>query len=465
MPNFLTVYTVGFHTLRSGKAFNPNARPPEVVLVAVNAASLIAKGQRNQQQAYDAEDHDELVPPRVAPYSARRLPQYIKAKPLSGLLAPRPSIPTPLAIFELADAPLAKRQKLDNPCPPALTTGRQRQKARYRQKRRASRVEEQGRLGVLTKAVARRRVAQSDVVGVVPTAYPPAGRWSGRRWPNGKPTIMSSRDVFAVSGLTLYGANDCSGRIWCSNEGHRLMALLPRPQAAGWDDVMNARDHRRGQYATLPTGLGFGGGRTEPGHYANTTHNAKLMGEFLADRAVQLVARFVDAGLQTLFPKLHRFLDNLLEKILDDNPDLKRMFPDCCYGACHVNLTSAWTRQHQDYFNILFAMCCVFCVGDFDSTRGGHLIAWEFGIVTEFPPGSAVFLPSAWVTHANIPIAHHERRSSIAFFMSSGLARWYQNGYMSDKTFQELAMPRQIQVWKDARSKLWEAGLEMLLPS
>ncbi|KAJ3818581.1 hypothetical protein F5880DRAFT_1491145 [Lentinula raphanica] len=261
------------------------------------------------------------------------------------------------------------------------------------------------------------------------------------------------------------------------------MALLPRPQAAGWDDVINSvdcrleyisaharlndrqRDHRRGQYATLPTGLGFGGGRTEPGHYANTAHNTKLMEEFLADRAVQLVARFVDAGLQTLFPKLHRFLDNLLEKILDDNPDLKRMFPGCCYGACHVNLITAWTRQHQDYFNILFAMCCVFCVGAFDSTRGGHLIAWEFGIVTELPPGSAVFLPSAWVTHANIPIAPHERRSSIAFFMSLGLARWYQNGYMSDKTFQELAEPSQIQAWKDARSKLWEAGLEMLLPA
>ncbi|KAJ3724641.1 hypothetical protein C8R42DRAFT_577592 [Lentinula raphanica] len=260
------------------------------------------------------------------------------------------------------------------------------------------------------------------------------------------------------------------------------MALLPRPQAAGWDDVIeavdrrleyigaharlnnNQRDHRRGQYATLPTGLGFGGGRTEPGHYANSVHNAKLMEEFLADPAVQLVARFVDAGLRALFPKLHRFLENLLEKILVDNPDLTRMFAGCCYGACHVNLLSACTRPHQDYFNVLFAMYCAFSVGSFDHTRGGHLIAWEFGVVTEFPPGTAIFLPSAWVTHANVPIESHERRSSIAFFMSSGLARWYQNGYMSDKSFQELATARQLQAWKEARSKLWETGLEMLLP-
>ncbi|KAJ3765229.1 hypothetical protein FB446DRAFT_655547 [Lentinula raphanica] len=193
--------------------------------------------------------------------------------------------------------------------------------------------------------------------------------------------------------------------------------------------------HRRGQYATLPAGIGFGGGRTEPGNYANSPHNAALIADLLADPALKLAASFVDAGFRTLFPKLHCFLTNLLNRILDDNPALTRLFSECCFAALHFNLSFAWTDNHTDYFNVLFTMCCAFCVGDFDYTRGGHLIAWEFGVVTEFPPGSAVFLPSAWVTHCNVPIASHEHRSSLAFFTSSGLTRWYQNGYMSDKSF------------------------------
>ncbi|KAF9060557.1 hypothetical protein BDP27DRAFT_1236680, partial [Rhodocollybia butyracea] len=44
-------------------------------------------------------------------------------------------------------------------------------------------------------------------------------------------------------------------------------------------------------------------------------------------------------------------------------------------------------------------------------------------------------LPSAFVTHGNTPIAEDKVRSSIVFFMLSGLARWFQNGYMSDKEF------------------------------
>ncbi|KAJ3804565.1 hypothetical protein F5876DRAFT_53212 [Lentinula aff. lateritia] len=223
------------------------------------------------------------------------------------------------------------------------------------------------------------------------------------------------------------------------------------------------QNHRRGQYVTLPAGCGFGGGRTEPGNYANTSHNAALIDEILADRAVQLVAGFIDAAIQTTFPKLHAFLTNLLEKILADNPRIKKMFNSCCYSTCHFNLHSACTDNHEDNFNILFAMCCAFCVGNFDHTRGGHIIAWDLGVVTEFPPGTAVCLPSAWVTHANIPIASHEHRSSITFFTSSGLARWYQNGYMSDREFQERATSRQLHIWREARSKLWESGLEMLL--
>ncbi|KAJ3830523.1 hypothetical protein F5880DRAFT_1468265 [Lentinula raphanica] len=227
----------------------------------------------------------------------------------------------------------------------------------------------------------------------------------------------------------------------------------------------NARaptSHRRGDYATLPAGCGFGGGKLCPSNYANTSHNARLVQQVLDDPAIQRIARFVDNGLAMFFPALHRFLSCLLEKILDDNPDICRMFEDCCYGACHFNLHSAATRKHEDYFNILFSMCAVYASGQYDYTRAGHFIAWSLGLVTQFPPGTAVFIPSAAVTHANTPISRDEHRSSIAFFMSSGLGQWYQNGYMSDKDFKAQATPKQLRAWKEQRSNLWELGLELL---
>ncbi|KAJ3897772.1 hypothetical protein F5879DRAFT_1012865 [Lentinula edodes] len=215
---------------------------------------------------------------------------------------------------------------------------------------------------------------------------------------------------------------------------------------------------------TAAVGCGFGGGRTLPGNYVNTPHNEPLIEAVLADPAVQRVAQFVDAGLQAYFPKLHQFLSSLLEKILKSRPEIRRMFAGCCYGACHFNLHNAATLDHEDYYNLLFALCAVYASGKYDHTRSGYLIAWSLGIVTQFPAGSAAFLPSAWVTHANTPIDNKngEHRSSIAFFMSAGLARWYHNGYMSDKEFKERASAKQLSAWKDYRSRLWETGLELL---
>lgn len=145
-----------------------------------------------------------------------------------------------------------------------------------------------------------------------------------------------------------------------------------------------------------------------------------------------------------------------------DNPEIRPMFDRCCYGACHFNLHRSASVDHEDFFNILFAMCAIYSSGNFDFTRGGHLIAWSLGIVAEFPPGSAAYLPSACVTHANTPISSDETRSSVAFFMSAGLARWYQNGFMSDKEYKERVSPIQLKAWLDYRAKLWETGMELL---
>ncbi|KAJ3977347.1 hypothetical protein EV361DRAFT_944461 [Lentinula raphanica] len=98
--------------------------------------------------------------------------------------------------------------------------------------------------------------------------------------------------------------------------------------------------------------------------------------------------------------------------------------------------------------------------------------AWSASRTTRLPPPQIVASKDVFdlsglqliewdgSTHSNIPIAAHEHRSSIAFFMSSGLGRWYQN--VSDKGFKAQATGKQLQAWKDQRSRLWVVGLELL---
>lgn len=151
-----------------------------------------------------------------------------------------------------------------------------------------------------------------------------------------------------------------------------------------------------------------------------------------------------------------------MQKIIEeDNPGLKRLFAGCCYAACHFNLDRASTLIHADYWNVIFGMCGVYSSGPYDYKRSGHLIMWSLGIVVEFPPGCAILLPSAPVEHSNTPLAEGERRSSIAFFVSAGLARWYHNGYMSDKEYLNRASEQQKKAWMDYRDTLWELGMEL----
>lgn len=130
-----------------------------------------------------------------------------------------------------------------------------------------------------------------------------------------------------------------------------------------------------------------------------------------------------------------------------------------------MNMGKANTVPHTDHLNTFFTGCAVVSIGPpsaYDYKRGGHLILWDLGLVIEFPPGCVIILPSALITHSNIPIGPHERRHSATFFTAAGLLRWYVNGYMSDKEFVERASPMQLQAWKEQKANLWQTGLEIL---
>lgn len=85
-------------------------------------------------------------------------------------------------------------------------------------------------------------------------------------------------------------------------------------------------------------------------------------------------------------------------------------------------------RSHRDIKNLAYGLCAIMVLGDFDHRRGGHLILHELKLVVEMRPGDIIFIPSAVVTHENVPIAEEETRQSWVFYSAGGLFRWTAAG-------------------------------------
>lgn len=88
--------------------------------------------------------------------------------------------------------------------------------------------------------------------------------------------------------------------------------------------------------------------------------------------------------------------------------------------------------KHRDVRNVPYGWCAITAMGTFDPKKGGHLVLWEPKLILEFPPGSTLLIPSATITHSNVPISPQETRTSFTQYCSGGLFRWVDNGGRSD---------------------------------
>ncbi|KAJ7185117.1 hypothetical protein B0H12DRAFT_1040432, partial [Mycena haematopus] len=115
---------------------------------------------------------------------------------------------------------------------------------------------------------------------------------------------------------------------------------------------------------------------------------------------------------------------------------------------------------HRDVCNLPFGWCAVQSLGQFDATKGGHLILWDLKLVVEFPAGALILLPSATIAHSNVLAEGGEERISFTQFSAGGLFRFVDNGF---RTQEQLATEdpeeyRRVMKSKDSR---WESGLRL----
>jgi len=92
---------------------------------------------------------------------------------------------------------------------------------------------------------------------------------------------------------------------------------------------------------------------------------------------------------------------------------------------------------YWDFANLVFGWCSITALGNFDFTRGGHLILWDCKLILEFPPGATILIPSAAIFHSNIPIAAGERRYLFTQYTAGSLFRWVEHGFRKEEEFFE----------------------------
>lgn len=143
-------------------------------------------------------------------------------------------------------------------------------------------------------------------------------------------------------------------------------------------------------------------------------------------------------SLKTFAPELFALytsteMDELLLDILLDV--IGKGFP---FAAATANFGPRTTcKSHRDLKNLAYGLCAIAVFGRFDHRRGGHLVLHELKVVLEMRPGDIAFIPSAVVSHENVPIAPHESRQSLVLYSAGGLFRWVAAKGRTHKVWKE----------------------------
>ncbi|KAI1784789.1 hypothetical protein LXA43DRAFT_899041 [Ganoderma leucocontextum] len=196
-------------------------------------------------------------------------------------------------------------------------------------------------------------------------------------------------------------------------------------------------DHRRGNFPAVAVGLSFGGGQQRVGNLAHTPHNAAVLNAALQSTPMQRVANFANSNMRLFAPKLHEFYGETLDALCDKDPALKRNFKNNVFACATCNLgPKSVAHVHTDHLNFAPGWCAITAIGNFDPTKGGHLILWDLKIAIEFPPGSTILIPSAILRHSNVPLAgEDECRYALIQYSAGGLFRWVECGHQTQKNF------------------------------
>ncbi|KAF8875968.1 hypothetical protein CPB84DRAFT_1689416, partial [Gymnopilus junonius] len=161
-------------------------------------------------------------------------------------------------------------------------------------------------------------------------------------------------------------------------------------------------------------------------------------------------------------PKVYGYYHNYLGKLYAHSPHLRKNFSKSIFPCCAINCSpKAWTHCHCDSMNCPFGMCAITALGQFDPSKGGHLVLPDLKLIVEFPVSSIILIPSATLIHANIPIQSHEAQASFMQYAASSLFHYVDDGFMMEKALKEKNHEEYLRVCSLKKTR-WERGLNLL---
>ncbi|KAJ7692610.1 hypothetical protein B0H17DRAFT_933922, partial [Mycena rosella] len=146
-------------------------------------------------------------------------------------------------------------------------------------------------------------------------------------------------------------------------------------------------------------------------------------------------------------------------KLRQHFPHLPRLFAKSVFSCAAFNFgPDVWTFKHCDGQNAPFGWCPVTVLGNFDHTKGGHLILWDLELIIEFPAGSTILIPSATIIHSNTP---REERASFTQYTPGRLLRFVDNEFHIKSQFAS-EDPAGYARMCEEKGTCWEMGLGLL---
>lgn len=237
-------------------------------------------------------------------------------------------------------------------------------------------------------------------------------------------------------------------------------------------------NHRRGAFPAMNIGVLFGKGQLRPMRLNDGPHG-DMVGRLLASTSVQRLASYASCRLNTYLkpahcidafaaafqlwsPKVYQHYAQYLSQMYGRLPDLKKIFPQSVFPCAAFNFGgNVWAYMHKDTQNCPYGMCAIQALGRFDPTKGGHLVLWELRLIIEFPPASLILVPSATITHSNIPVQAGDTRASFTQFCAGSIFRWVDYGFRTEAQFLK-DDEKGFEHMASQKGERWEKGLLLL---
>ncbi|KAF8148485.1 hypothetical protein B0H34DRAFT_637108, partial [Crassisporium funariophilum] len=159
------------------------------------------------------------------------------------------------------------------------------------------------------------------------------------------------------------------------------------------------------------------------GNLVHSARNAKELQNIIKHLLFQRILGFSSTTFGKWLPNLYRYYTEHLQALQAHDPRLQQNFANSVWALAAVNFV---TKLHADHNNLPFGWCSVTSLGEFDPTKGGHLVLWTLRLVIEFPARSTIMLLSAIIEHCNTPIGWEEIRCSFTQYSGGWLFHWVE---------------------------------------